>query len=101
MNFGNDALPGSVGEAFTEVRDELVELAGDVAASGMLLLDLEGAGGRHRRRPPSADPGGHSARWVESKEGGKRAVRVESGEVVRALSGRDHIVTSTEGRLPL
>ncbi|MFB6168832.1 MAG: hypothetical protein ABEJ43_08295 [Haloferacaceae archaeon] len=43
VDFGNDARPESVGEVLTEIQDELVDLAGDVVASGMLVDDVDEA----------------------------------------------------------
>lgn len=43
VDFGDDAPPATVAEALTEIQDELVDLAGDVVASGMLVGDLDEA----------------------------------------------------------
>ena len=43
VDFGNDARPESIGEVLTEIQDELVDLAGDVVASGMLVDDIDEA----------------------------------------------------------
>lgn len=43
VDFGDDAPPETVAEALTEIQDELVDLAGDVVASGMLVGDLDEA----------------------------------------------------------
>jgi hypothetical protein len=41
VDFGDDARPETVREVLTEIQDELVDAAGDVAASGMLVDDLD------------------------------------------------------------
>jgi hypothetical protein len=41
VDFGDDARPETLREALTEIQDELVDAAGDVAASGMLADDLD------------------------------------------------------------
>lgn len=43
VDFGNDARPESIQEVLTEIQDELVDLAGDVVASGMLVDDVDDA----------------------------------------------------------
>jgi hypothetical protein len=43
VDFGNDARPESIREVLTEIQDELVDLAGDVVASGMLVDDVDDA----------------------------------------------------------
>ena len=43
VDFGNDARPESIREVLTEIQDELVDLAGDVVASGMLVDDVDEA----------------------------------------------------------
>lgn len=43
VDFGNDARPETIGEVLTEIQDELVDLAGDVVASGMLVGDVDEA----------------------------------------------------------
>lgn len=43
VDFGNDARPETVADVLTEIQDELVDLAGDVVASGMLVDDLDEA----------------------------------------------------------
>lgn len=43
VDFGNDARPETIREVLTEIQDELVDLAGDVVASGMLVDDLDEA----------------------------------------------------------
>lgn len=41
VDFGNDARPETIRDVLTEIQDELVDLTGDVVASGMLLDDLD------------------------------------------------------------
>jgi hypothetical protein len=43
VDFGNDARPETIREVLTEIQDELVDLAGDVVASGMLVDDVDDA----------------------------------------------------------
>ncbi|MFB6186391.1 MAG: hypothetical protein ABEI86_05935 [Halobacteriaceae archaeon] len=43
VDFGNDAQPESIREALTEIQDELVDVAGDIVASGMLIDDIDEA----------------------------------------------------------
>jgi hypothetical protein len=43
VDFGNDARPETISETLTEIQDELVDLAGDVVASGMLVDDIDEA----------------------------------------------------------
>ncbi|WP_251342901.1 hypothetical protein [Haloplanus halophilus] len=43
VDFGNDARPETIREVLTEIQDELVDLAGDVVASGMLIDDVDEA----------------------------------------------------------
>lgn len=43
VDFGNDAPPETVDAVLTEIQDELVDLAGEVVASGMLVDDLDAA----------------------------------------------------------
>ena len=43
VDFGNDARPESIREVLTEIQDELVDLAGDVVASGMVIDDVDEA----------------------------------------------------------
>lgn len=43
VDFGNDARPETVSEALTEIRDELVDIVGDVVASGLLVDDVDAA----------------------------------------------------------
>jgi hypothetical protein len=43
VDFGNDARPESISEVLTEIQDELVDLAGNVVASGMLVDDVDDA----------------------------------------------------------
>ncbi|GGL65357.1 hypothetical protein [Halocalculus aciditolerans] len=43
VDFGNDARPETIRETLTEIQDELVDLAGDVVASGMVVDDIDEA----------------------------------------------------------
>jgi len=43
VDFGNDARPEMIRELLTEIPDELVDVAGDVVASGMLVDDIDAA----------------------------------------------------------
>ncbi|WP_049935608.1 hypothetical protein [Haloplanus natans] len=43
VDFGNDARPETIRELLTEIPDELVDVAGDVVASGMLVDDIDAA----------------------------------------------------------
>ena len=43
VDFGNDARPETIGEVLTEIQDELVDAAGDLVASGMLVDDIDEA----------------------------------------------------------
>ena len=43
VDFGNDARPETIREVLTEIQDELVDVAGDIVASGMLVDDVDGA----------------------------------------------------------
>ncbi|GAB6860157.1 hypothetical protein ACFR97_11805 [Haloplanus litoreus] len=43
VDFGNDARPETIREVLTEIQDELVDVAGDVVASGMLVDDVDEA----------------------------------------------------------
>lgn len=43
VDFGNDTRPETIREVLTEIQDELVDLAGDIVASGMLIDDLDEA----------------------------------------------------------
>ena len=43
VDFGNDARPETLREVLTEIQDELVDVAGDVVASGMLIDDVDEA----------------------------------------------------------
>jgi|GEM_PF-1997107 len=43
VDFGDDARPESIREVLTEIQDELVDLAGDVVASGMVVDDVDEA----------------------------------------------------------
>ncbi|WEL27322.1 hypothetical protein SVXHx_3114 (plasmid) [Haloferax volcanii] len=43
VDFGNDAPPETIREVLTEIQDELVDVAGDVVASGMLVDDVDEA----------------------------------------------------------
>jgi hypothetical protein len=43
VDFGNDARPESIREVLTEIQDELVDLAGDIVASGMVVDDIDEA----------------------------------------------------------
>lgn len=43
VDFGNDARPETIREVFTEIQDEVVDLAGDVVASGMVVDDIDEA----------------------------------------------------------
>jgi len=43
VDFGNDARPETIGEALTEIQDEMVDVVGDVVASGMLVGDVDEA----------------------------------------------------------
>jgi hypothetical protein len=43
VDFGDDAPPETIREVLTEIQDELVDAAGDVVASGMMVGDLEAA----------------------------------------------------------
>jgi len=43
VDFGNDARPETIRELLTEIPDELVDVAGDVVASGMLVDDVDAA----------------------------------------------------------
>ena len=43
VDFGNDARPETIREVLTEIQDELVDIAGDVVASGMLVGDIDEA----------------------------------------------------------
>jgi len=43
VDFGNDARPETIRDVLTEIQDELVDLAGDVVASGMLVDDIDAA----------------------------------------------------------
>ena len=43
VDFGNDARPETIGEVLTEIQDELVDAAGDLDASGMLVDDIDEA----------------------------------------------------------
>lgn len=43
VDFGNDARPETIREVLTEIQDELVDIAGDIVASGMLVDDINEA----------------------------------------------------------
>ena len=43
VDFGNDARPETIREVLTEIQDELVDVVGDVVASGMLVDDVDEA----------------------------------------------------------
>ncbi|MFB6160514.1 MAG: hypothetical protein ABEJ61_04975 [Haloferacaceae archaeon] len=43
VDFGNDARPETLREVLTEIQNELVDVAGDVVASGMLVDDVDEA----------------------------------------------------------
>ncbi|GAB3322890.1 hypothetical protein EI982_02190 [Haloplanus rallus] len=43
VDFGNDARPETIREVLTEIQDELVDVVGDIVASGMLVDDVDGA----------------------------------------------------------
>ena len=43
VDFGNDARPETIRELLTEIPDELVDVAGDAVASGMLVDDIDEA----------------------------------------------------------
>jgi len=43
VDFGNDARPETIREVLTEIQDELVDVAGDVVASGLLVDDVDEA----------------------------------------------------------
>jgi len=43
VDFGDDARPETLEEVLTEIQDELVDAAGDVVASGMLVDDVDEA----------------------------------------------------------
>ena len=43
VDFENDARPETIREVLTEIQDELVDVAGDVVASGMLVDDVDEA----------------------------------------------------------
>ncbi|MFB6107616.1 MAG: hypothetical protein ABEJ82_02095 [Haloplanus sp.] len=43
VDFGNDARPETIRETLTEIQDELVDFAGDVVASGMVVDDVDEA----------------------------------------------------------
>ena len=43
VDFGNDARPETVREVLTEIQDELVDIAGDLVASGLVVDDIDEA----------------------------------------------------------
>ncbi|ESP87963.1 hypothetical protein [Candidatus Halobonum tyrrellensis] len=43
VDFGDDARPETIRETLTEIQDELVDLTGDLAASGMVVDDVDEA----------------------------------------------------------
>ena len=43
VDFGNDARPETIRKVLTEIQDELVDVVGDIVASGMLVDDVDGA----------------------------------------------------------
>lgn len=43
VDFDNDARTETIREVLTEIQDELVEVAGDMVAGGMLVNDILGA----------------------------------------------------------
>jgi len=43
VDFGNDARPETIREVLTEIQDELVDVVGDIVASGMLVDDVDEA----------------------------------------------------------
>jgi hypothetical protein len=74
VDFGNDARPETIREALTEVRDELVDLAGEVVASGMLVDDVEAA------LDELVAEGAVAEREVETGDGTTTYYRLNTGE---------------------
>lgn len=43
VDFGNDARPDSLNELLTEIQDEMVDVVGNLVASGLLADDIDAA----------------------------------------------------------
>jgi len=74
VDFGNDARPTTVSEAVTEIQDELVDLAGDVVASGLVIGDVDEA------LDELVEAGTVVERAVETADGTKTYYRLATGE---------------------